>query len=64
MDIPQKPEDLSQPDDYGAEVLCAGWNPVISAVVEPIRRACRRWIDDPPAADAESFLRAFYRHQS
>ena len=61
MDAPKLPAEPPQSDDYGTEVLCASWNPVASAVAEPIRQACREWLADLSGVDAESFLRQFYR---
>ncbi len=57
--------DLPQPEDYGMEVLCASWNPVVTAVVEPAGRACRELLADLSAVDvdADAFLRQFYRCQ-
>ncbi|MBI4195387.1 MAG: hypothetical protein HY526_09940 [Betaproteobacteria bacterium] len=62
MDTPQIPV-TSPPDDYGAEVLCASWNPVVAAVVEPIGQACREWLADLSAVDIDGFLQQFYRCQ-
>lgn len=53
----------SPPEEYGVEVLCAGWNPVVAAVVEPIGQACREWLADLSAVDVDAFLRHFYRCQ-
>jgi len=57
------PTGPSQPEDYGAEVLCASWNPVVAAVAEPVGRACRELADDLSAVDADAFLKQFYRCQ-
>ena len=62
MDAQDKPV-VHEPDYYGAEVLCASWNPVVTAVVEPIGQACRDWLGDLSALDIEAFLRQFYRCQ-
>lgn len=61
MDAPDIPADVPQPDEYGTEVLCASWNPVISAVSEPIGQACRELLADLSGVDVDSFLRQFYR---
>ncbi len=53
----------SQPEDYGVEVLCASWNPVVAAVAEPVGRACRELVDELSAVDADAFLKQFYRCQ-
>ncbi len=55
--------DPSQPEDYGVEVLCASWNPVVTAVAEPAGHAGRELPDGLSAADADSFLKLFYRCQ-
>ena len=52
-----------QPEEYGAEVLCANWNPVVAAVAEPIGLACREWLADFTAVDVDAFLQQFYRCQ-
>ena len=53
----------SQPEDYGVEVLCASWNPVVAAAVEPVGRACRELLTDLSADDSDAFLKQFYRCQ-
>ncbi len=52
-----------QPDEYGVEVLCANWNPVVAAVAEPVGRACRELLNELSAVDGDAFLRQFYRSQ-
>ncbi len=56
------PAGPSQPEDYGVEVLCASWTPVV-AVVEPIGCACRELLVDLSAVDADAFLKLVYRCQ-
>jgi len=57
--------DLPQPEDYGTEVLCANWNPVVAAVAElPVAHACSEPLAELAAADADAFLEQFYRCQS
>jgi hypothetical protein len=56
-----KPQ-IPPPEDYGLEVLCANWNPVVTAVAEPVR-ACRDLTADLSATDGDTFLRQFYRSQ-
>jgi hypothetical protein len=56
-----KPQ-ISAPEDYGLEVLCASWNPVVATVAEPVR-ACRDLLADLSAVDGDAFLRQFYRSQ-
>lgn len=51
----------TQPD-YGLEVLCASWNPLVTALAEPVE-ACRELVADLAAADVESFLASFYRSE-
>lgn len=51
-----------EPGKYGLEVLCASWNPLAAALVEPVA-ACRELIAEVAAADADGFLASFYRSQ-
>ena len=46
---------------YGVEVLCASWNPLVAAVAEPVQAA--RELVAEVATDAESFLSSFYKSQ-
>ena len=57
-------DDSAEPGrpEYDPEVLCASWNPLVAAVVEPLE-ACREAVADLGAMDADSFLAAFYRFQ-
>jgi len=48
--------------DYGLEVLCASWNPLVSALTEPVE-ACRELVAELAAGDVESFLSRVYRSQ-
>lgn len=50
------------PPDYGVEVMCANWNPVVAAVVEPLGHATA-WLSEHAAPDADAFLNQFYRCQ-
>ena len=61
MDAPNRPAPPPQSEEYGTEVLCAGWNPLASAVAESLRQAGRDWLADLSGSDADSFLRQFYR---
>lgn len=63
MDAPTTSSAGPQAEEYGLEVLCASWNPVVAAVVEPIEQACRVWLADLTAVDVDAFLRQFYRCQ-
>lgn len=47
-------------DEYGPEVLCASWIPTVAPVASPIEPH-REAVTGP--ADAEAFLRRFYRAQ-
>jgi hypothetical protein len=55
--------DVSQSEEYGLEVLCASWNPVVAAVVEPVSRACRELLADFSGGEADAFMKQFYRSQ-
>ncbi|MND06222.1 hypothetical protein D3C83_274880 [compost metagenome] len=57
---PEKPVQSEQAE-YGLEVLCASWNPLVAAIAEPVE-ACRELVADV-ATDAESFLASFYKSQ-
>lgn len=48
--------------DYGLEVLCANWNPLVAAISEPVV-ACREFVAGLQSADVDSFLSSFYRSQ-
>ena len=62
MDTPlEKPVQDSQ-SQYGPEVLCASWNPLVAALTEPVE-ACRELVAELATADVESFLTSFYRSQ-
>ncbi len=51
------------PAEYGAEVLCAGWNPAaVIAALDPAARVQGQRVE-AGVADAESFLALFYRIQ-
>ncbi len=58
---------LEQPEqdiqaEYGLEVLCASWNPLVTALAEPVE-ACREFVVELATSDAESFLASFYRSE-
>ena len=63
MDAPDTQPGLFPPEEYGAEVLCAGWNPLVAAAVEPVRQVCGKLLADLSAVDAEVFLKQFYLSQ-
>jgi hypothetical protein len=48
--------------DYGLEVLCASWNPLVTALAEPVE-ACREFVAELAMADVDSFLASFYRSE-
>ena len=48
--------------EYGLEVLCASWNPLASALAEPVE-ACRELVTELATGDVEAFLSSFYRSQ-
>ena len=62
MDVPDTGLVESPPEDYGVEVLCAGWNPLVAVAVEPSGR-CGPIPADLSTADTENFLKQFYRCQ-
>lgn len=47
-------------EPYGAEVLCAGWNPVAASMGKSIREVCPEWLAD---TDVDTFLLQVYRSQ-
>lgn len=48
---------------YGLEVLCASWNPVVTAIAEPVGAAARGFVAEVATIDVEGFLSSFYRSQ-
>ncbi len=48
--------------NYGQEVLCASWNPLVTALAEPVE-ACREFVAELATNDVESFLSSFYRSE-
>jgi len=49
-------------EQYGIEVLCAGWNPLVACAVEPME-ACRSLLADFAGMEVEAFLARVYRFQ-
>ena len=49
-------------EQYGVEVLCAGWNPLVAAAAEP-RKGSRGLVAELAGVEAESFLARFYHSQ-
>jgi hypothetical protein len=62
MDTADRKPQSPPPEEYGLEVLCASWNPVVAAVAEPVR-VCRELLTELSASDGDAFLRQFYRCQ-
>jgi len=58
----QTKREQTEPAEYGLEVLCASWNPLVSALAEPVG-AARELIAELKAADIDAFLARFYRCQ-
>lgn len=50
------------PDAYGTEVLCASWNPGVSALADRVERV-RDALSGLAASDAEAFLKRLYQSQ-
>jgi hypothetical protein len=46
---------------YGVEVLCAGWNPLVAAAGPVTAR--RGLIAEPAGSEVEAFLARFYHFQ-
>lgn len=57
----EKPAQTEQ-DEYGLEVLCASWNPLASALAEPVE-VCRELVAELKSVDVENFLASFYRSE-
>jgi len=47
---------------YGQEVLCASWNPLVTALAEPVGTGGNP-VADSATTDVESFLSSFYRSE-
>ncbi|MBM3357780.1 MAG: hypothetical protein FJY54_08640 [Betaproteobacteria bacterium] len=60
---PNRDTEANHPGGYGTEVLCAGWNPHATTLIEPMADACGELVADLANADAETFLNRFYRCQ-
>jgi hypothetical protein len=57
--------DTTAPGDqpeYGLEVLCASWNPLVASIAEPVE-VCRSLVAELATVDVEAFLTSFYRSQ-
>jgi hypothetical protein len=59
--IPDRLE-AANSEHYGPEVLCASWNPLVTALAEPAE-AGREPATPVKSADGEAFLARFYRSQ-
>ncbi len=62
MDSTTNEPAFGNPAEYGPEVLCASWNPLVNALAEPVG-AARGLIAELKAVDVEAFLARFYRCQ-
>lgn len=62
MDTNHIPVAETPSETYGAEVMCANWNPVAATMGKSIREVGQEWLDEV-AADDEAFLRQVYRSQ-
>lgn len=51
-----------QQAEYGPEVLCASWNPLVAALADPVQ-ACSELVSELATVDVELFLASFYRSQ-
>lgn len=48
--------------EYGQEVLCASWNPLVTTLADPVG-TCRELVAELATVDVESFLASFYRSE-
>jgi len=48
--------------EYGQEVLCASWIPLVAALTEPVE-ACGQLVVELANVDVEDFLSSFYHSQ-
>ena len=62
MDSTQHEISAANDELYGAEVLCAGWNPLVAAVAEPVA-AARGLIAELAGVDSDTFLARVYQFQ-
>lgn len=62
MDSKLKIAEQAERLDYGPEVLCASWNPLVTVLAEPVS-ACRDLVAELAGPEVESFLASFYRSQ-
>ncbi len=68
MDIPAIPSAVSDLDrycdygNYGIEILCANWTPMVAVIAEPVSRACELPVE-VAATDIDTFLKRFYDSQ-
>ena len=60
MDSTRNDRPAANDEQYGVEVLCAGWNPLVAAA-EPVE-ACRGLIADA-GMEVEAFLARVYHFQ-
>jgi hypothetical protein len=62
MDSNPEKLEAANSEHYGPEVLCASWNPLVTALAEPVE-AARKLTTEAKSAEGESFLARFYRSQ-
>ena len=62
MDSTQSNVGAANEAKYDVEVLCAGWNPLVAAIAEPVE-AARGLIAELTGVDVETFLARFYQSQ-
>jgi hypothetical protein len=62
MDSTRQDQPAANDEQYGVEVLCAGWNPLVAAAAEPVE-ACRGLIADLAGMEVETFLARVYHFQ-
>ena len=62
MNIPTLTAAASDLDQYGMEVLCANWTPIVSALAEPAARA-RDLLTGAAHTDIDDFLARVYLSQ-
>ena len=61
MDPTRQTEPAANDEHYGVDVLCSGWNPLVTAAAEPVE-ACRDLIADA-GMEVEAFLARVYHFQ-
>ena len=62
MDLTQHNLSAANDEEYGVEVLCAGWNPLVASAAEPVE-ACRGLMAELACVEVEAFLARVYHFQ-